>query len=133
LEEAKVREVKMGEYTTVQRGKYAVRPIVLWFSATFIPASSWHIADGMFSRITESFPTATQDPFNKIYINLHKNAHTAASIAERDRTIAALRKGLTDMEQEQHQRIATLVQQLEVCILTRVPFDMAHTLKLTTE
>ena len=32
------------------------------------------------------------------------------------------------MEQEQHQRIATLVQQLEVCILTRVPFDMAHTL-----
>jgi hypothetical protein len=25
------------------------------------------------------------------------------------------------MEQEQHQRIATLVQQLEVCILTRVP------------
>jgi hypothetical protein len=67
----------------------------------------------MFSRITESFPIANQD-------STHKHTHTAASIAERDHTIAALRKGLMDAEQEQHQRIATLVQQLEVCILTRV-------------
>ena len=74
-------------------------------------------------------PIAQPGSANQSSDNVCAHTNTAANIAERDSTIAALRHELVDAEKARDQRIATLVQELEARTPANAHITMTHAVR----